>query len=380
MDWFMLLYILLLAGMLSVLIAAHEYGHFLLARLYGMEVEEFAIGFGPKPWTYMVRKGTKFTLRPIPFGGFVRVKGMMPEADGSETKIEGGFYSKSPFSRLAMLFAGPLFSILAGLVILIPLHSLHGVKDLGTVVDKTVANGPASKAGIQPGDRVVRIDGQPVRSFFDMTRLVRDRAGEALPVVVERNGQNVTLTVVPELEPTPSPVRTGYLRQGAEKRRQAKMGIYMSPDHTVLVRVPIQEAVTSALMWPVDMTVGLVTAFTQPSKFKESVGGPGTIVSASYQAAKRGWDEFVQLAALLSISLGIFNLLPIPPLDGGQMLVAIAEMARKGKRLSIRVQEGLQSVGFLLLIALIVGVIVVDVQRFTGRPDPPEKPPTATAK
>ncbi len=376
MDWFYVLYFVMLAVMLSALIAAHEYGHFLVARLFGMEVEEFSIGFGPKPWTYMVRHGTKFTLRPIPFGGFVRVKGMLPEEDGSEVDIPNGFYSKTPFSRFLMLLAGPTFSILAGLMILIPLHSLYGVRVPGTTVGQVLKDNPAYQAGVLPGDKLLSVAGVPVKSFYEINVQMRDRADQQVPLVLKRKGSQITVTVVPKLEKDPSPVMTSEHGAPGESRRQAKIGIGASPVDSILVKVPVREAVLSALKWPVDMTIGLVKAFTSPKVFQESVGGPGTIVSASYQAARSGFDQFIQIAALLSISLGIFNLLPIPPLDGGQMVVAVIEMFRRGKRLSIRWQGAFQGVGLLLLGCLILTVIAIDIRRFSS----PEKPAISAPK
>src|SRR5579859_4472111 len=165
LDPYILITIPVLLTMITLLVAAHEYGHYLFARLFKMDIEEFSIGFGHMPsgfakalgkkpyWTWMKKGDTEFNIRPLPLGGFVRIKGMMPQEDGSETKIENGFYSKSPAKRLAVLFAGPLFSVLAGMLVLVGMLTLVGKP----VVDETffcsVRHGdPAERAGIQSGD------------------------------------------------------------------------------------------------------------------------------------------------------------------------------------------------------------------------------------
>ncbi len=375
MDLFNLQFILMLALMLSVLVTAHEFGHYWFAKLFGMDVEEFAVGFGRPYWTYMRKNGTDYTLRPIPFGGFVRVKGMVPEEDGSETEIPNGFYSKSPFARFMVLFAGPVFSILAGLAILIPLHSLYGRKEVGTTVDKVLAGKPAQVAGIQHGDKITSIDGKPVVAMFEVIMAVRDKAGEKVTVGFERQGRAMTVTVVPEMEATPSPYLSNPLRPPTGTRRQGKIGLAASITQTVVVKSSISDAVASAVIWPVDMATGLVKTLLRPSTLKDNVGGPGTIVKESYMAAKDGLDSFVQLAALLSISLGIFNLLPFSPLDGGQMLMAVIEMLRRGKRLSMKLQVAYQSLGLAFVLLLVVSVVLIDAQKLFGGSDTPTTPP-----
>lgn len=378
MDLFTVLFILLFLTMLSVLVAAHEYGHFLVAKLCKMDVEEFAIGFGKPFWTYMRKNGTDYTLRPLPLGGFVRIKGMQPEDDGSEVNIENGFYSKRPGARFLTLLAGPVFSILAGLAILIPLHSIHGIKARGTTIKAVVAGQPAEAAGIQGGDKIVSIDGTPVVAFVDVLGLLKDKAGVPVQVGLERNKQPITISVVPKADAKPSEVPVSVLRPVTEFRNQPKIGIEIAPV-PVTVKASFMEAAGAALLWPVDMVKGLAKTLLSPSTIKDNVGGPVTIATESYAAARDGWDSFVQLAALLSISLGIFNLLPFAPLDGGQMLMAFIEMLRRGKRLSIRVQAAFQGVGLVAVFGLFLSVIFADVSRITGsketKPAPAQKAP-----
>jgi regulator of sigma E protease len=404
--------------MISVLVAAHELGHYLFARMFGMGVEEFAIGFGKKPLvTYMrrhynvpigpgqalglsdhssyegsgkgnslaflegkaqddrvelveeggksyLRERTDFTVRPWPLGGFVRIKGMMPEEDGSETKVAGGFYSKPPWQRLLVLFAGPLFSVIAGVAILVPLFMFHGVPKISDepVVGMIVKDGPADKAGLKPGDRILSVAGQPVKKFFDMTRVVRESAGTPVSLEVRRDGKVVALSVVPKLEDKPSPWMNAEAEEEGEPRRQAKIGAGANRTR-IFVPVNASTAFTEAVGLPVKAVVGLVKIFTKPAQIKENLGGPGTMIQQTSQAVENGIPAVLLLSAFLSISVGIFNLLPAPPLDGGQMAIAFAEMLRGGRRLSMRVQIAVGTAGTLFVFGLILTAIAVDFQR-----------------
>jgi regulator of sigma E protease len=408
--------------MISILVAAHELGHYLFARMFNMGVEEFAIGFGKRPLvTYghrsytlplpadstlvpgevleqiseassleggaekrrvevvetptgkALKETTNFTIRPWPLGGFVRIKGMMPEEDGSETSITGGFYSKPPWQRLLVLFAGPLFSVLAGIAILIPLYMSFGI-DRPTndpVVTDVVVGGQAGKAGLKPGDRFVSVDGVPVRTFYDYLSKVRDGGDRKFNIVVDRAGKSLSFEIQPKWNEMPTPVLDADLNETGELRRQAIMGIAFPPVQPV--QLSFLDASSMALRTPVQAVVGLASIVKRPSTFKESVGGPGTIVAATGAAVKLGINKVLWLAAMLSISVGIFNLLPIVPLDGGQMAVAFVELFR-GRRLSMRVQNAVAAVGFCFVIALVGGVLFVDITRFAGpKPTIPKK-------
>lgn len=408
--------------MLSVLVAAHELGHYLFARLFNMGVEEFAIGFGKKPlWTWMKRtytlplepgmipvqtpeeekeaikeasggqklayaleggvsqhgrpevidtengqvlkETTVFTIRPWPIGGFVRIKGMLPETDGSETRVAGGFYSKAPWKRIVVLLAGPAFSVLAGILLMIPVFTIWGAPRalpapvFGTVGEET----PAHVAGLKPGDRVLAINDRPVETFYDMTTIVRGSEGQELQFLVERQGQQQSFTVVPQKETSDSMVLDSRFEPTGDFEKQVKIGV--SPLEGK-VPLPFNEAVSEALMVPGKAVAGLINLFAKPKNFSKSVGGPATIFTATKYAAQDGIDRVLYLAAIISISVGIFNLLPAPPLDGGQIVIAFAEMLRGGRRLSMRIQEKVAIAGFAAVLTLIAAVLFVDFTRF----------------
>jgi regulator of sigma E protease len=391
--------------LISVLVAAHELGHYLFARLFRMGVEEFAIGFGKKPlFTWMKKtypvdppsrrvlppeghegtppaleekiekaehgeltETTVFTVRPWPIGGFVRIKGMVPHDDGSEIHIPGGFYSKPPWQRFIVLLAGPVFSLLAGIILIGGLYMSWGRELLAPVLGAVAKDGAAYHAGLLPGDRVMSVDGQPVREWQEMVVLVRDRAGQPLEFVVQREGSTFTKTIAPKLDPEPTPVLGEMNQPTGEMRRQGKIGAAPDPEAIFREVLPLGAAVREASLWPVRIVQNLFGLIAKPSRFKDEVGGPITILAASKRSAEMGLPYFVQLAGLLSISLGIFNLLPIFPLDGGQMMVSLVEMLRRGRRLSMQVQGTVATVGFAMVLMLIVSVFWVDINRFWGR-------------
>lgn len=346
--------------MISLLVAAHEYGHYLFARLCGMGVEEFSIGFGKGKWVYRVKDGTEFTLRPLPLGGFVRITGMAPEEDGSEVNIPGGFYSKPPIQRLLVLFGGPLFSIVAGVLILIGLFLSVPRHPLDEPVLGLVLPGKsAAAAGLQEGDRILSVEGQPVSTWYQLVSSVRDKPDQSLAFVVDRDGKRFETEVKTYLNDRATPVLGADLEPTPERRKQAMIGAAPS-----VRRSTVPEAVGEAVVYPFQMAAGMVGAFTSTTRFKDEIGGPISIVTATSEQVQRGVADVILLAGLLSISLGIFNLLPIPGLlDGGQMVLAFMELLRGGRRLSMRTQSYLSGVGLTILAVLIISVFAVDIGR-----------------
>lgn len=371
----------------TVLVAAHEYGHYLFARIFKMGVEEFAIGFGRPYWVWRRKaydtpngpEETEFTLRPLPLGGFVRIKGMISETenplDDSTSNIPGGFYSKSPFARFMVLFAGPLFSVIAGIAILVPMYMAQGLPQRSTkpIIGSLGEGGPAASAGLKIGDLVLSIDGQPIKRFSDLVFTVRDRANQPLAFAVERDGKVINTVITPILGPDPTPVLDEHLEETGVLKKQGR--ILAGPEEE---RVPATfgQALGRAVSAPIEMIKSLFGIATGQRKASEEVGGPITMFKATQKTVEIGVTKVIELGALLSISIGIFNLLPIHPLDGGQMLVAFLEMLRKGKRLSLKARESISKVGLAMLALIFFGVFYVDIVRWII----PEKKPVPVAE
>ncbi len=312
------------------------------------------------------KEGTEFSLLMIPAGGFCSIHGMAPKPDASETKIEKGFYSKSPFKRLITLFAGPFFSIAFGIILITILYSTVGEsqainKPLIGVIEKGM---PAYQAGLRSGDRLLSVAGEKPETFFDVIKIVRHNANNSLEVVYERDGATKQTTLTPVLGTEETVVFGPDLEPTGDTKKQGLAG--MKWDLHFVRQSPVA-AFQKGIALPFRMVGDLVNIAKKPSRAKNELGGPGTIAVIAVDAAQQGITTVMLLAALLSISLGVMNLLPIFPLDGGQMVVAFIEMIRGGKRLSMQVQGYVSTSGFFLVLALAATMLAMDVNRFVGK-------------
>lgn len=419
--------------MISILVAAHEYGHYLFARIFNMGVEEFAIGFGKRPlitWmrrSYIVpilpgedpdlpsnaprsseggvssfahsleggapgrkseridtptgpalRETTDFTFRAWPLGGFARIKGMLPDEDGSEVRIPGGFYSKPPWQRFLVLLAGPLFSVLAGILIIIPaLIALGETKNVNKpILGEILAGMPADQAGLKMGDQVLSVDGQKVPNFYSVVAKVRFSTGAPLDIELKRGDHVLTARVTPVRDTAPTQVMGPDLELLPDFKLQYKLGVRPP---TVTEPLGFGGAFLRAVELPYIAVSKVIETFTRPKEFSDNVGGPVTMYQATAGAVQSGFWQVMELAGLLSISVGVFNLLPAHPLDGGQMVMAIAEMLRGGRRLSIRAQVIAGGIGLTFVAVLVLSVFLVDIKRLAGGMSKSEPSHTAPA-
>lgn len=379
--------------MLTVLVAAHELGHYLFARMFKMDVEEFAIGLGRPKWVWMrrSRKGaqtpapsvkedefgephavvqpaeesneTEYTFRAWPLGGFVRVKGMMPEEDGSEIHIQNGFYSKPPWQRFLVLLAGPLFSVVAGIVLLTGLYAVVGIAmPSKTALIGSIGKGlPAERAGLRVGDRITEVNGTEVQDFYDVSVILRDRANMATEIRYERDGQSHVTIATPKEEM--SPIFDREFRPTGEERKVGKIGFGPKFESE---SIGLGAAFVQSVELPWKIVSRLVSTLKQPSRLKDEVGGPVAIFGVAQKSAEIGMPAMVETAGMLSISLGIINLLPAVPFDGGQMMVAFVEMLRRGRRLSFKVQTALLNAGITFIVLMVVSVLFIDINRLRG--------------
>lgn len=321
-------------------------------------------------WCTTDKHGTEFSLLLLPLGGFARIRGMEPKSDGSEVEIERGFYSMSAWKRFLVLLAGPAFSIGFGILLMVPYLAVRGeVADRIPVVQSFSNGSPAERAGLKVGDRITAINDQPVETFFDLTSNVRFSYHEGakgglvpdpLKVTYDRNGQTLQTEVKPIVSDTEEPVFDKDGNASDQMKYQAKLGVYPT---LRFKPVPIGQAVGRAVVMPLDMTIGLGKIFSNYETAKQSVGGPGRALQDTSEAVNQGMWEVLFMAATLSMFLGILNLVPIPPLDGGQMLIAFVEMVRGNKRLSPSLQGALHTVGAVLVVLLMLAPLVIDANR-----------------
>ncbi|RWL81318.1 MAG: RIP metalloprotease RseP [Mesorhizobium sp.] len=312
---------------LTVVVFVHEMGHYLIGRWCGIGVKAFSIGFGPELVGFNDRRGTRWKLCAIPLGGYVKFVGDMnatssqPSAEELESltdaEREVAFHTQPIWKRAATVVAGPLFNFLLTIAVFTVLFSLYGRPVLEPTVAQVTAGSPAEKAGIQPGDRFVKVDGSKVETFADVQRLVSGRAGDAITFTMLRDGKEIAVTATPE--PMEQQDALG------NKIKVAVIGVVNNAElgQPRLISYTPAGAVVAAVEETghvIERTGQFLQRFALGREDKCQLGGPIKIAKMSGQAAKLGFEWLVQLVAFLSVGIGFLNLLPIPPLDGGHLL------------------------------------------------------------
>jgi regulator of sigma E protease len=346
---------------LSVLIIIHEFGHFVCAKIGGMHVDRFSIiGIGPVILKLFTWKGTEFVISAIPFGAYVHIVGMEPEEyeqdeEGNLPPPPTGYrnFRDSPlWARLLAISGGPIANYIAAMLLIIATTSAVGLKEsFGVQVASMTCDSPAAIAGIEAGDEIVSVDGEPVtgpsykQSVVDLTST---RLGQTVDVEVVRGEQTLHYAVtLNETAPALEAVLT---------------------DKTEYVAVSPGTSIAYGIEWPFVRTGeqlrGLWMLVSGQSEAK--VGGPVAIAKAIKGSADRGWVDFVVISALISTALGMFNLLPLPALDGGRLIFLLYELISR-RTPNKMLEERIHMIGMIALLGLIAWATVNDVR--------PDKPP-----
>jgi regulator of sigma E protease len=358
--WTMGSYILPFIFVLSLVVFCHEMGHFLVGRWCGVKVDAFSLGFGPEIAHYIDRHGTRWRLAALPLGGYVRFHGdanaaSEPNFDANAAMPDSeravSFFAQDVWKRAAVVAAGPIANFILALVIFTCLFYFDGRQILAPRIETVIEGGRAADAGFRKGDLVLSIDGVKVAGFVDMQRIVSASGDMPLHFVVERDGKTVELDATPERKDTQTPFgvsRGGVLgvsaASGAQNWRRETFSLPMAAVEAVRETWYVVARTGSYLG---GVVVGRESA--------DQLSGPLRIAEVSGEVAKAGVWPLFNLAAILSISIGLLNLLPIPLLDGGHLLYYAFE-ALRGKALTPRAQEfgfkiGLAFVGALMLVA-----------------------------
>lgn len=432
-------------GGLAALIFVHELGHFLVARKCGVIVEKFSLGFGPKILSY-TSGGTEYLLSAIPLGGYVKMKGEDYETDSLHQ--EGSFAGAPVLHRLAIAFAGPLFNILFAIAIYWVVY-LSGVQTLGLVTGTIKAESPALAAGLQMGDKIVAIDGEPVKFWDQLQKIVHASPGKLLDFQIERESSLLNFAIAPVSEETtdlfgdkktvgligitPLTRNIFFVKEGSaadkaglkegdqllkvddqlifgwgdlkpaavdkpgkelnfhilrdgqeiivpvtpepkevedEKGKKVEIGVIgigmrgemVEESYGVFGAVGRSLQETGRLIYLIAVSIKKMVVGSVPA---DSIGGPILIFQIYGEQAEQGFNELIRLTALLSINLGLLNLLPIPVLDGGHILFFLIEII-KGKPLSERNRERAQQVGIFMLLSLMIFAFYNDIMRIIG--------------
>ncbi|MFA4992106.1 MAG: RIP metalloprotease RseP [Candidatus Omnitrophota bacterium] len=341
-------------AVLSILVIVHEFGHFIIAKRMGVRVEKFSVGFGPEIFG-VTRNGTRYLVSLVPLGGYVKLSGET-EADGLKgEKTE--YLSRSVGERARIIFAGPLLNYILAFLIF-SFVFMVGNPSYTAKVGKLMPGYPAETAGLMIGDKILKINNQDVKYWDDVTKIVHSNKSEEMRLAIERAGANSEIIIKPRSED----IKTIF----GSKKNVSLIGI-MPSEEIVYVKYGAIEAFYMGFKKIIDLTYityrALWASLTGAIPFKESITGPIGIFYITGQAAKMGIVYLLQLMAVLSASLAIFNILPVPVLDGGHLLFLAIEKIRK-KPVSMKVQEGITQAGLGLLILLMVFVFYNDFTRF----------------
>ena len=333
------MYIIMAILGFSLLIIVHELGHFIMAKVNGIKVEEFSIGMGPEVFS---KKGkeTQYSLRLFPIGGYVKMLG-----EEEDVEDERSFSSKSPLRRITVILAGATMNIIFAIIAFSIIISNRGYTE--TTISKLEPDTPAIESGLQVGDKILTIDGARVFTTTDVSMGIQLSKGDSVDLVVDRNGEKENITVTPRL-----------IEQDGTQMYQ--IGFHYTPGENPTLLESIRESFNETISLVTQTFKSLKMMVTGNINFKTDVGGPVTIIKMSGQAAKNGLMTLTYFLGFISINLAVFNLLPFPALDGGWTVILLIELITR-RKVPDKVVGAANYVGFMILIGFMIVVTLKDI-------------------
>ncbi len=351
-----ILFILLAIVLLGVLIIVHELGHFSAARLCGVAVKEFSLGFGPKLVQWKSKKHeTVFSIRPIPLGGYCAFYGDDTDYQKAEKQDDPRSMSKaSVWKRLAIIAAGPFMNLVLAFVVAIVLMASYGMSPTSSFVAEVEAGMPAQEAGLMAGDTFVSINGIDLigKTPADVSAAISQSPdGEPVEIVVERDGEQAGMSITPFYDESEARYRIGITIQQGYTRIKGSQVIPAAWDSCVYASGAILNA--------------LGKLFTTGEGFDQTTGPVGVVQLVAEQTRKGGFETFLSLMVVISINLGLLNLLPIPGLDGSRIVFLIIEGIRR-KPVSPKIEGAVHLCGYVFLFGIMILFTFKDVLRIFG--------------
>ena len=328
----------------GILVTVHEFGHFITAKLTGMKVEEFSIGFGPT--IYQQQEGeTLYSLRMLPLGGYNKIAGMDPD---DPEDPERGFNSKPVSSRMLVILAGSLMNILLPVLIFFGLFLAFGmdVPENKPVLGQIIEGYPAEQSGLKEGDRILSINGKPVHEWLDIRKNIADSGMQPIPFEIQRDKEKLTITVTPGVNPETGKPFIGVV--------SSLKNVRLTPGQAAVASVTATKNIIK------NMYASLYHMVT--GKTKAEFSGPVGVAKMAGEVAHKGFDRLMQFTAMLSLNLAIINLLPLPALDGGHFLILLIE-AVTGRKLGKTAMQNIQKVGVAMILALTIFATFKDLTR-----------------
>lgn len=360
----MIITIIAFIATLSILVLVHEFGHFILAKKFGIKVEEFGIGFPPRAFGKKIGE-TVYSINWLPVGGFVKLYGEdsagggkvgSKEVTGLKGKIDinRAFYARPLWQRMSVVVAGVIMNFLLAVVLISFLFASQGVPlpSDKVIISEIAPNSPAQVSGIQKGDKVIKINDTVIKDpemFISETKKVR---GELVTLTLLRNGQEVTTKLTPRVNAPKNQGAMGVSITGIEVK---KYSWFEAPFYGTIEAGKFSLLILGGLG---TMVTDLVTQGLKP----EGVAGPIGVAQLTGEAVKAGWFALLWFAALLSLNLAVLNILPIPALDGGRFFFMIIEMVT-GRKVSPKYEAYAHGVGLVLLLGLMLFITIADVSR-----------------
>ena len=352
-----ILYVLLAILLLGILIMVHEFGHFVVARLCGIAVKEFSLGFGPVIWQHKSKKSdTTFSIRPIPMGGYCMFYGDTDDDPNGSTKDDPRNYNKAPvWKRMLSVLAGPGMNFVLAFVVAIALMGVYGAVATTPVVQEVEAGMPAAEAGLQAGDIFVRVNQTEVENgtVQDVSNAIgADASSAPVEITVLRDGQEQTFTVTPQYDSELERYRVGVtIAQGYEK-------------------MPASSILPSAWSLCKQASVAIVESlgklFTTGEGLNDAAGPVGVVSLVAQQTQQGGLEIYLYLLVIISINLGLMNLIPIPGLDGSRLIFMLIEAIRR-KPVNQKIEAGVHLCGYVLLFGIMIFFTFKDVLRLFGK-------------
>jgi regulator of sigma E protease len=330
----MIISIIIALIVFGILVLFHEFGHFIVAKKSGVKIHEFAIGMGPKIYSY---KGyeTEYSLRVLPIGGYVRMEG-----EDEESSDPRSFNNKNIFQKISIVFAGPLMNFMLAILLFTIMFMYKGVP--GTIIENTIDNLPAQQAGIKEGDKILKINNSSIKNWYDIRKTISSSTTDTIKIHVKRDGDVLEYNITPKYD-------DGKKMIGIEPRYEKN--IVSSFKYAVKQTFSILGQMIDFLGKAIKGNVS-----------KDEVAGPVGIINVVGKAADAGVVNVIFLAAVISINLGLFNLLPVPALDGGRIVFLLIELIR-GKKMDPEKEGSIHFIGFVALMLLMVFTIYNDVSR-----------------
>jgi len=354
---------------LTIVVFFHELGHFLVARWCGVRVLTFSVGFGPELLGFNDRHGTRWKISAIPLGGYVKFFGDENAASAPDqaavsamtpTERQESFHHQSVAERAAIVAAGPIANFLLAIVIFAGIFMFHGRQSTTARVDSVQPDSAAAAAGFVAGDVITSINGRPIATFSDMQRVVSTSAGEPLDIAVDRSGMRLVLRATPSLRE----VKDNF----GNVHRIGVLGISraLDPGGAKLEKSgPLKAFAQGAeeTWFVIERTMSYLGGVIVGREAADQLGGPLRIAQVSGQVATLGFVALMNLAGVLSVSIGLLNLFPVPLLDGGHLLFYLIEAVRR-RPLSERSQEIGFRIGLVLVAALMIFATRNDIMHF----------------